>query len=277
MPLSAGEGSGLASWAEVLFSLGVGGFLGLCGGMVGLVLGNLRLPAVFFLVGSAPIAAGTNIGISGISAAGGVWRHWRDGSIRWRVFLTMAPPSAVGAFAGGFFSNRVDAGLLLVIISVIIVQGGVGALLQARSARADARRAGPGASQDAEPPSAPRQAAKEAGIGLVIGGLGGLVGLILGSLRLPAMLRFLGMQPRFAVGTNMAVGLATGMAGLAGHLAGGGIDWTVLVTMGGASAVGSYYGARLTGRMSRAALLTALGVVLLVVAGAMFWQAVLEL
>jgi uncharacterized membrane protein YfcA len=119
--------------------------------------------------------------------------------------------------------------------------------------------------------------AQEAAIGLVIGGLGGLVGLILGSLRLPAMLRVLNMEPRSAVGTNMAVGLVTGIAGVAGHLAGGEIDWPVLGLMGGASMVGGYYGARLTGRLSPPALLTTLGVVLFAVAGAMFWQAVQEL
>ncbi len=277
MLLSPDESSALALWAQVLFAVAVGGFLGLAGGMVGLVLGNLRLPAVFFLVDSAPIAAGTNIGISGIAAAGGAWRHWREGSIRWRVFLVMAPTSAVGAFAGGFFSADIDAGVLLIIFSVVIVYGGVVALAQARAARAEASSADAGSPEATDRALTRRRIAAEAGIGLSIGVLGGLVGLILGSLRLPAMLRFLGMAPRFAIGTNMAVGLTTGLSGLAGHLAGGGIDWVVMVSMGGASAVGAFYGARLTGRLSPAALLTALGVVLLAVAGAMFWQAVLEL
>ncbi len=63
--------------------------------------------------------------------------------------------------------------------------------------------------------------------GAVIGVLGGLIGLILGSLRLPALLRWVGEEPARAVGTNLVVGVAVGAAGLVGHLPGG-IDWTLL-------------------------------------------------
>ena len=54
--------------------------------------------------------------------------------------------------------------------------------------------------------------------GAVIGLLGGFVGLILGSLRMPALLRLVGETPARAVGTNLAVGVCVGVAGLLGHL-----------------------------------------------------------
>lgn len=183
----------------------------------------------------------------------------------------------MGAFLGGFFSERIEPAVLLIIFSVVILQGGAMVLLQAQAVRRTAPD-NPGVAEAEERPLlTPRRAAEEATIGLLIGVLGGLVGLILGSLRLPAMLRLLRMPPRTAVGTNMAVGLVTGIAGLVGHLAGGEIDWPVLAMMGGSSAVGAYYGARLTGKLSPTALLTALGVILLAVAGAMFWQAAVKL
>ena len=61
---------------------------------------------------------------------------------------------------------------------------------------------------------------------LLIGLLGGLIGLILGSLRMPALIRWLGQEPARAIGTNLVVGIAVGAAGLLGHLPGG-VDWTL--------------------------------------------------
>jgi uncharacterized protein len=102
--------------------------------------------------------------------------------------------------------------------------------------------------------------------GALIGVLGGLVGLILGALRMPALLRWVGEVPHKAVGTNLAVGFWVGVAGVAGHLPGG-VDWTVLGAGAAASVPGALLGARLTGRMSERQLLRAIGAVL-VVAGA---------
>ena len=58
--------------------------------------------------------------------------------------------------------------------------------------------------------------------GALIGVLGGLVGLILGSLRMPALLRYVGELPARAVGTNLAVGVCVGAAGVIGHTPEGG-------------------------------------------------------
>jgi uncharacterized membrane protein YfcA len=98
--------------------------------------------------------------------------------------------------------------------------------------------------------------------GAVIGVLGGLIGLILGALRLPALLRWVGEEPRRAVGTNLVVGIAVGAAGLVGHLPGG-IDWTLFAIGASASVPGALVGSRLTGRLSEEALLRAVGLILL--------------
>ncbi len=109
--------------------------------------------------------------------------------------------------------------------------------------------------------------------GLAIGLLGGFVGLILGALRIGALLRFVGADAFRAVGTNVAVGFCLGAAGLLGHLAGG-VDWTLLGLRAAASMPGSLLGARLTGRLNERQLLRAVGVVLLVAGGAMIVQGI---
>ena len=100
--------------------------------------------------------------------------------------------------------------------------------------------------------------------GAVIGLLGGFVGLILGSLRMPALLRLVGEPASRAVGTNLAVGVCVGVAGLLGHLPSAAPDWKLIAVGGGASIPAALIGARLTGRLSEPALIRAIGCVLLV-------------
>jgi uncharacterized membrane protein YfcA len=63
----------------------------------------------------------------------------------------------------------------------------------------------------------------------------------------------------------MAVGFWVGVAGVVGHLPGG-VDWDALAVGAAASIPGAVLGARLTGRLSEAQLLRAIGA-MLVVAG----------
>jgi uncharacterized protein len=227
------------------------------GGAVGLVLGNIRLPAVLLVASSPAAGAGANIGISGVAAFTAAVTHIRAGRINWRLFAWMAPPSMAGAVVGGLVSGAIPDTALLIVIGVTLVYFGVDLL---RPRQADAGRA----------VRAPRREGAldiRAAVvsSLLIGVLGGLVGLILGALRMPALLRWVGEAPARAVGTNMAVGFWVGVAGVVGHLPGG-VDWSVLGVGAAASIPGALLGARLTGRLSERELLRAIGA-MLVVAG----------
>ncbi len=84
-----------------------------------------------------------------------------------------------------------------------------------------------------------------------------------GTLRLPAMVRWLGTTPRDAVGTNAAAGAVVGIGGLVGHLAGG-VDWGILGAGVAGAVPGASMGARLTGRLGDRQLLRAVSAVLVV-------------
>jgi uncharacterized membrane protein YfcA len=109
-------------------------------------------------------------------------------------------------------------------------------------------------------------------IAFAVGVLGGLVGLILGTLRLPAMVRWLGTPPKAAVGTNAATGVVVGLGGLIGHLAGG-VDWDLLAAGCVGAVPGAYLGAHLTGRLDDRALLQAISIILLLAGLALGVQA----
>jgi len=237
-----------------LVALGAWCFLvALGGGMVGLVLGNIRLPAVLLVAASPAAGAGANIGISAVAATAAAGAHIRAGRINWRLFAWMAPPSMVGAVAGGYLSGLISEDLLLAVIGLSLLYFGIDLLRPPKG----------------EPGTRPERAALDVRAavvsGALIGLLGGLVGLILGALRMPALLRYVGEEPSRAVGTNLAVGVCVGVAGVVGHLPEG-VDWEVLAVGAAASVPGALLGARLTGRLTERQLLRAIGAALVVAA-----------
>src|SRR5688500_7079683 len=90
------------------------------GGLVGLVLGNLRLPATLVVATSAAAGAGTNLAISAIAAATAAIAHIRAGRVNWRLLAWMAPPSILGAAAGGYLGAKAPEELLLGFISLVL-------------------------------------------------------------------------------------------------------------------------------------------------------------
>lgn len=231
----------------------------LAGGVAGLVLGNLRLPLVLRFSTSASAGAGANVAISAASAFTASIAHWRGGRIDWRLFWLMAPPSLLGGIAGGLVSGLLPQRLLLGTIALVVLYGAV-------EIRRQARRSAPDPAREQSRPS-PRSGSKDrnvaVGIAFAVGVLGGLVGLILGTLRLPAMVRWLETAPRAAVGTNAATGVVVGIGGLIGHLAGG-VDWDLLAAGCAGAVPGAYLGAHLTGRLDDQALLKTIAAILVV-------------
>jgi uncharacterized protein len=232
----------------------------LAGGAVGLVLGNIRLPLVLLVASNPAAGAGANIGISGVAAFAAAVAHIRAGRINWRLFAWMAPPSMAGAVAGGLISGALPETALLLVIGAALIYFGV-----------DLLRPKPALPRSTEPRDLDFRAAALSGA--LIGLLGGLVGLILGALRMPALLRWVGETPARAVGTNLAVGFWVGVAGVVGHLPSG-VDWTVFAIGAAASIPGALLGARLTGRLSERQLLRAIGAMLVVAGSATALQGV---
>jgi uncharacterized membrane protein YfcA len=225
------------------------------------VLGNIRLPAVLLLASSPAAGGGANIAISGVAAATAGLAHVRAGRVNWRLVAWMAPPSAGGALVGGYFAGVVPEGALLLAIGAVLVLSGVDLL----------RR-----------PVGPRPAVGDGPLdiraavlsGAAIGLLGGFVGLILGSLRMPALLRLVGEVPARAVGSNLVVGVVVGLAGLLGHVPNARPDADLLAVGALASIPGALLGARLTGRLSEQQLLRAIGAMLIVAGLAAAAQAI---
>ncbi len=217
--------------------------------MLGLVLGTLRLPFVVLVTGNPLSAAGTNIAISAAAAGAGSITHAREGRVDWRIVAWTAPPSIVGAVLGALFADDVSEGLLYGLIAAVLVWSGLDLALRPIAAR----------------PRADLRVGRGGVLAFFIGALGGAVGVILGTLRMPTLVRAVGLDVRRAAGTNLVVGFLLGVAGFATHAAGDGVEWDVLAAGLAGAIPGGFLGARATGRVSENRLRLALGVVLVAV------------
>ena len=233
----------------------------LAGGLVGLVLGNIRLPATLLAASSAAAGGGANLAISAISAATAASTHVRAGRVDWRLVAWMAPPSIAGAVLGGSLAGELPEAALLSAIAVVLVVSAIQLLVRKPRTRADGAAG--------EEPAIGAAVASGFGVGV----LGGLVGLILGSLRMPALLQWVRLPVRTAVGTNVVVGFMVGVAGALAHLPNATPDLELIAVGGAASVPGALLGSRLTGRLSEEQLIRAIAVVLLVAAAGCVAQA----
>lgn len=255
--------------------------VGVLGGIVGLALGTMRLPFLLLLGMPAPVAAGTNILVSTLSAVTGSVRHWRAGRVDLKVVAVQGIPAMIGAFLGGFASGLAPESLLIGLAGVLVIWQGVELFVRARRERQResrvAARSGATTGDSPLPASggvwSPGRILAEGLVGFAIGLLGGAVGLILGSLRLPALITILGIDPRIAAGSNLVIGFLMGSFGWVGHVIAGEMDYPLLILMGLTGMVGTLQGARLTGTMSLRGLLTLMGLVLLVVGSLLVWDA----
>jgi uncharacterized membrane protein YfcA len=245
-----------ASLGEYIF-LGVFSFIfGVIAGMLGVALGVIRLPVMLALGFNPVISAGTNLGVSILGGTTASWPHWRGGRIVFRVVLVVGIPAIIGSFLGGLFADDVKSWMLLSVIAVILSISALATFRQwwttVRQPLRPIRHRPPPVITDPTGVSniEPRRMAADGALGVVIGLIGGAAGLVLGTLRLPVLLNVLRMDPRYAAGTNNAIGVLAGVFGFFGHAINVNFDVIVIIVMGVTGMVGSYIGATQTGKVS---------------------------
>lgn len=266
----------------------VSGVMAYVGAMVGLVLGQFRLPLLVVALASAPAAAASNLAISSLGAGTGAFGHAREGRVELRLLLSIGVPSAIAAYISSRSVDKIDAWWIEVVIGATLL---ISALPLARRATR-LRKPDPGSAQaeqatiapaagDSETSNTTERAPLRGGllalevlIGVALGALSGVVGLLLGTLRLPAMLR-LGVSAPKAAGTNMAIGFFTGVAGALGAIGSGRVSLLAFATVGSATFLGAWLGAKRTKSLPTARHFTLIAIVLVVVGAWLITKALL--
>lgn len=265
----------------ILFLSTIGFIISFIGGMVGLVLGVVRLPFILSTGLNVTESVGTNIGISTLGAITAAIQHIRNRNISFTIFIIMALTGAIGAFIGASLTKNVPINFFLILIGVIISYESFNLLKDnITTKRNNTNKNNKDKEITKNRLNLNQKTIKQkipfydifmqSIIGFFVGILGGLVGLVLGSIRLPAMIKILKTEPKIAVGTNMLISSVMGMSGFIGHLINNEVNYLYLIVLGPSAMIGGFLGARYTNRLSSVTLKKLIGVVLAIVAVVLF-------
>ena len=262
-----GFGSDILIWQAILLTV-VSFLVGILGGFVGLALGTIRLPAMLLLGMPAPIAGGTNILVSGLACLTGSIRHLREGRVNLRIVLVMGIPAFIGAFIGGFLADDAPKGLLILLAGLLVFWQGVEFLIMARERKregvTDANLFGGELSRlrrHIHPRPHVRRSRHRLGRGAAR-----RRGRTHTRQHPPARPNpHPARRPAHRSRHQPLHRHAHRRVRWVGHVVEGEVDYALLVMMGAAAMIGSYYGAKLTAKCSSPISLLAMGLVLLVV------------
>jgi hypothetical protein len=267
----------------ILFISTIGFIISFIGGIVGLVLGVIRLPFILSTGLSITESVGTNLGVSTLGAITAAIQHIRNRNISFTIFIIMALTGAIGAFIGASLTKNVPINFFLILIGLIISYESFILLKDNINTKRD-NKINNKNNKDKEKTenrlNLKQKSIKQKNpyydifvqsiIGFFVGLLGGLVGLVLGSIRLPAMIKILKTEPKIAVGTNMLISSVMGMSGFIGHLINSEINFLYLIVLGPSAMIGGFLGAKYTNRLSPSTLKKLIGIVLAIVAVVIF-------
>ena len=262
----------------ILFLSSIGFIISFIGGMVGLVLGVIRLPFILSTGLSVTESVGTNIGVSTLGAITAAIQHIRNKNISFLIFIIMALTGAIGAFYGASLTKNVPINFLLILIGLIISYESF-ILLKENKSNDDKITTQHllNLHQESTSQNSYYDIFLQSIIGFLVGILGGLVGLVLGSIRLPAMIKILKTEPKIAVGTNMLISSVMGISGFIGHVISNEVNFLYLIVLGPSAMIGGFLGAKYTNRLSPTNLKRLIGIVLAIVAAAIFISQITEL
>ena len=262
----------------VLFLSSIGFIISFIGGMVGLVLGVIRLPFILSTGLSVTESVGTNIGVSTLGAITAAIQHIRNKNISFTIFIIMALTGAVGAFYGALLTKNVSINLLLILIGLIISYESF-ILLKENNNNKDkiTNKSLLNLNQESTSQNSYYEIFLQSIVGFLVGILGGLVGLVLGSIRLPAIIKILKTEPKIAVGTNMLISSVMGISGFIGHVISNEVNFLYLIILGPSAMIGGFLGARYTNRLSPTNLKRLIGIILAIVATTIFISQITEL
>lgn len=251
-----------------LFTALAGGISSFLSGLLGVGGGIVLTPLLLYappLVGAAALPVKLVTGLTIVQAISGSLigsqRHWRYGNVSLPLVKVMGPAGAVASLVGALVSGAAPDRLVLAIFAVFALLGAVALVLPPRGPDREAHDVG-------------RNAPLAAGIAIVIGFFGGIVGIAAIAFILAALIYFLRVPPRLAIGTSLATGLFAALAGLIGKAATAQIDPLLGLIVFAAALISAPIGAWVSVRTHPRALIGLLAVVVFLSGIRMAWQAV---
>lgn len=248
--------------APVAFGIVIGVLLGLVGGGGSI----LTVPILVYVLGLSPHeATSTSLVIVGATAAAGLAPHIQADRVRWRTAMLFGAAGILGAFGGAWANGQVSGpvilllfGVLMLVVAARMVWGGLPA---------------------GETAPEPRPWVIPVA-GLTVGLLTGFFGVGGGFVIVPALVLWLGLPMRVAVGTSLVIIAINSVAGAVAHRDDGAFNWMVALLFIAGGLVGGQIGARAVGRVNEevlrrgfAGLMVSIALLLIATNVAVVWQA----
>ncbi len=239
-------------------------------GLTGVGGGSLMTPLLVLFFGITPaVAVGTDLLYASITKAGGSWVHSRKGSVDWKVVGLMAagslPASGITVFVLKYLELDIHAlsTLITTVLGVALILT-AGALMFKEQLRAFAQRR----TAHLAPWSERKIGVVTIITGVVLGILVTISSVGAGALGTAALFF---LYPRFStvqiVGTDIAHAVPlTAIAGV-GHIALGGVDWSLLISLLLGSLPGIYLGSTIAARIPERVLRPSLATLLILIGG----------
>ncbi|MFZ1755515.1 MAG: sulfite exporter TauE/SafE family protein [Caldilineaceae bacterium] len=217
---------------QILLNLLLGFAIGLSLGLLGGGGSILTVPALVYLVGQTPQAAVTaSLVIVGMNSAMGAAMHRRQGTLNWRVALLFGGVGMGAAYLAAGWSKALPPTALMLFFALLMIVVGLFLILKPQPKDGD---------------TIGRGWLVTVASGLGVGLLTGLLGVGGGFLIVPALVMFVGLPMRQAVGTSLVVIAMNSLAGFLGHLGGPPVDLQVVALFVTAGLGGALLGAKLT-------------------------------
>jgi uncharacterized membrane protein YfcA len=259
----------------IVFGFGIG----LLVGMTGMGGGSLMTPLLILAFGTAPVTAvGSDIMYAAITKTVGGWRHLRLKTVNLGLSFWLALGSVPSAIAGVWvieylhrhYGDSLDDFVLTMLASALIL---VGVIVLVRSLFMTTAVNGERETFALDR----RHKVMAVVIGATTGFVIGLTSAGSGTLIAVCLIILYRMAPRQVVGTDVFhAAILLWAAGLA-HVAGGNVDWGLVGSILIGSIPGVWIGSHLTARMPTGVLRTALGIVMITSALALFEKAGVDL
>ncbi|MEO8476656.1 MAG: sulfite exporter TauE/SafE family protein [Actinomycetota bacterium] len=244
----------------ILFGLLIGVALGALGGGGSI----LAVPALVYGLG-LPLreAIQTSLLVVGITAATAAWAHVRAGTVWIRTALAFAGVGVLGSFAGAWLNHRVDEGVVLGGLAVLMVVAAVGMWRRGGTVIPTVVPLSGGPAVDVRERRIGDRLPQVLAAGAGLGVLTGLFGVGGGFLIVPTMVLLVGVPTQAAIGTSLVVISANAGAGFLAHLGMGSVDMAVAAAFAAGGVVGAFVGQCAGSRVSAGTLSRAFALLVL--------------
>jgi uncharacterized protein len=231
-----------------LLATTIGLSLGLLGGGGSI----LTVPILVYVMKMDPkVSIALSLAIVGMTSLVGVFGHYRNQNINFKVAFTFGPFAMLGTFLGAKLSQYLSGSTQLILFAFIMLLASVFMIRGRKDTPEDLEKQ--------NKLNIPLIAIEGIAVGIVTG----LVGVGGGFLIVPALVLLSGLSMKKSVGTSLLIISFNSFSGFAGYLGLVSIPWPFLFKFTAFSAVGIFIGIALVRYVSQSALKKGFGIFLI--------------